>query len=635
MSDPLKHECGIGFIRLLKPLSHYHHVYGNALWGMNKLYLLMEKQHNRGQDGAGLASLKIDHPIGSPYLQRLRSIDPTPLKDIYKQLSDELNKFLQDHPDKLHDEALLRKHFSFSGEVLMGHVRYGTHGENTIQTIHPFERKSNWRTKNMLVSGNFNMTNVEEILAMLTDAGQHPKDRKDTITVLENIGYHVDEANDAIYHKYREQGFAKSEISQKIADEIDLTQILSKTAKHWDGGYVIQGILGHGDAFIMRDPHGIRPAFYYADDEFIACASERAALATVFNKPVSSIKEIEAGHVLIIKANGQMQINRFAKEAEKKACSFERIYFSRGSDAQIYKERKKLGKLLIPQILEAINHDLEHTVFSYIPNTAETAFLGMTEGFNEYLNKAKAKEINALALSGSVSESAVEKILERTIRIEKAAIKDVKLRTFITDDAHRGDMVAHVYDTTHDILEANVDQLVVIDDSIVRGTTLRESILRILYRLKPKKIVIVSSAPQIRYPDCYGIDMSNLNTLVAFTAAVELVKEMGDSKRLDDIYATCVELLNSDKKITYNPVNRVFDGLSDEAISAKIAEMLKPDDVKCDVEIVYQTIPNLHKACPDNAGDWYFSGDFPTAGGNRVACRAFANFFEGKNIRAY
>lgn len=635
MSDSLQHECGIGFIRLLKPLSYYHEKYGNALWGMNKLYLLMEKQHNRGQDGAGLASVKIDHPAGSPYLQRIRSVDPSPLKDIYRQLVDELNAFVAKYPDALRNEAMLREHFSFAGDLLMGHVRYGTHGENTIQTIHPFERKSNWRTKNILVSGNFNMTNVREILAMLVDAGQHPKSDKDTITVLENIGYHIDEANDAIYNKYRQQGLSKIETSEKIADELDLAQVLRKTAKHWDGGYVIQGILGHGDAFIMRDPHGIRPAFYYADDEFIACASERAALATVFNKPVSDIREVDAGHVIEIKKNGEMHKRRFADEVPKMACSFERIYFSRGSDAGIYKERKKLGELLIPQVLDAIDHNIEQTVFSYIPNTAETAFLGMTEALNNYLNEFKTKEIKAFSDAGNLTDDAIAKILSKTIRIEKAAIKDVKLRTFITDDAHRGDMVAHVYDTTHNILEQGVDQLVVIDDSIVRGTTLRDSILRILYRLKPKKIVIVSSAPQIRYPDCYGIDMSNLNTLIAFKAAVELVKERGGQAKLDEIYKTCITLLNSEEPITYNPVNAMFDGLTDEEISAKTAEMLTPTDVDCEVQIVFQTIENLHKACPNNAGDWYFSGNFPTAGGNRVACRAFANFYEGKNIRAY
>lgn len=636
MSDPIHHECGIGLLRLKKPLSHFAQQYGSPLWGMNKLYLLMEKQHNRGQDGAGLAAVKIDQPPGEPYLTRMRNVQSSPLKKIYATLMADLNTLLEVDPDILQDEARLRHEYDFAGDIYMGHVRYGTHGVNSIATTHPFERKNNWKTKNILVSGNFNMTNVDEIIHMLVEeAGQHPKNRRDTITVLENIGYFIDEENDRLYHEYTNKGMSRREISEKIAESIDIAGALRNAAKHWDGGYVIQGIIGHGDTFVMRDPRGIRPGFYYHDDEIFAVASERAALATVFHKPSSEIHEIEPGHVMILRKNGRLEVERFAEPQAKLSCSFERIYFSRGSDIDIYNERKELGRRIVPQVLDAIDHDLEHTVFSYIPNTAETAFMGMMEGIQAYQNEERTERILSLHESGNLDRDSLKAILNGHPRIEKAAIKDVKLRTFITEDALRGDMVAHVYDTTHDILEKGVDYLVVIDDSIVRGTTLRNSILRILARLEPKQIVVVSSAPQIRYPDCYGIDMSNLNTLIAFTAAVEIRKQRGEQALLDEVYADCKAKLASPDKIQENTVNRVFDGLSDTEISRQIAHMLTPPDLECDVKIVYQTIENLHKSMPNHQGDWYFSGQFPTPGGNRVACRAFVNFMEGRNVRAY
>jgi amidophosphoribosyltransferase len=636
MSDPVKHECGIGFIRLQKPLSHFREKYGNALWGMNKLYLLMEKQRNRGQDGAGIASLKINHTIGKPYLKIFRSIEKDSLKDIMKNALAELSELTEEQSEKLHDETFLRENFSFSGEIMQGHVRYGTHGENTIDAIHPFERPNNWRTKNIIVSGNFNLTNTDELFQKLIELGQHPKQKSDTVTILEKIGYYVDEENDRIYKKYRSQGFSKKDITAKIEEELDFLSILKQASKKWDGGYVMQGILGHGDAFVMRDPNGIRPAFYYINDEFVVAASERSPIATVFNIPFEEIKELPPGYVLIVKKNKEIILEKFVEgNHEHLACSFERIYFSRGSDYEIYEERKQLGRLLVPQILDAVNNDLKNTVFSYIPNTAETAFMGLVEGIEKYLKQYKKDKILELTEKNELTPEELEHILLLRPRVEKAAIKDIKLRTFITDDAHRGDMVAHVYDTTHGILERGVDNLVVIDDSIVRGTTLKESILRILGQLSPKKIAIVSSAPQIRYPDCYGIDMSNLGTLTAFNAAIALLKESNQEYIIDEVYKLSKKQLEEKPEKYVNYVNKIYKNFTDEQISKKIAELLRPKELRCEVEIIYQTIENLHKACPKNKGDWYFSGQFPTNGGNKVACQAFVNFYEGRNIRAY
>ena len=635
MSDPLKHECGIGLVRLLKPLSYYKKNYDNALWGMNKIYLMMEKQRNRGQDGAGLASLKLNQPAGRPYISNIRHIGSESLKDIYKDITTELDELTKNAPELLHDESFLKEHFGFSGDVLMGHVRYGTHGKNTIETCHPFERSNNWKTKNLLVSGNFNLTNVDELLDDLIEFGQHPKENADTITVLEKIGYYLDEENQRLYSKYKKEGLSKKAISERISEELDILSILKEASKRWDGGYAMQGIIGHGDAFVMRDPNGIRPAFYYKNDEVVVAASERAAIATVFNIPHDNIKEVPRGHALIIRKNGEFILEPFTEEKPNLACSFERIYFSRGSDFSIYEERKELGKKLIPQVLKAVGNDLKNTVFSYIPNTAETAFMGMVEGLEEYLKSYKQREILKLQEQGALTENALSDILSLRPRVEKAAIKDIKLRTFIADDSHRGEMVAHVYDTTHGILNKNVDNLVVIDDSIVRGTTLRDSIIRILSRLKPKKIVIVSSAPQIRYPDCYGIDMSNLSTLVAFNAAIALLKENKMAHIIDEVYELSKAQIDSKPDTYVNYVNKIFEPFTDEQISKKISELITPASVSCDVEIIYQTIENLHKSCPNNLGDWYFSGNFPTNGGNKVACRAFVNFYEGKNIRAY
>ena len=536
MSDPIKHECGIGFLRLRKPLNYYTKTYNNALWGLNKLYLLMEKQHNRGQDGAGIASLKINHEAGKAYLRWTKSTKSDALKYIFKEIMSEMDELYKVQPELINDGDFLKREFDYSGELIMGHVRYGTHGDNTIDTCHPFERSNNWKTKNLLLSGNFNLTNVDEIIEMLIENGQHPKDRTDTVTVLENIGYYLDEQNDALYHQFKEQGLSKRKISEQIAEQLDIAELLSSATKRWDGGYTIQGAIGHGDAFVMRDKNGIRPAFYYVDDEYIVAASERSAIATVFNIEIDSIKEIDPGHALIVKRNGDWSVEKYIEPGIKKACSFERIYFSRGSDIAIYNERKMLGKLLIPQILSAIDNDLENTVFSYIPNTAETAFMGLIEGLDEKLSARKNQKILDLSKKGDLSESVLKQILNQKIRVEKAAIKDVKLRTFITDDSQRNDMVAHVYDTTYGILKKDVDNLVVIDDSIVRGTTLRESIIRILYRLNPKQIIIVSSAPQIRYPDCYGIDMSNLNKLIAFNAAIELLRENDCEHVIQEVY---------------------------------------------------------------------------------------------------
>jgi amidophosphoribosyltransferase len=633
MSDTLKHECGIGLVRLLKPLSYYEKKYGNALWGMNRLYLLMEKQHNRGQDGAGLASLKINHDAGHPYLKSYKSNESTPLKDVYNKITSELNEYQKKFPDKLHDEVTLRNEFSFSGDILMGHVRYGTHGKNSLDTCHPFERSNNWKTKNLILSGNFNLTNVDEIIEMLVETGQHPKDKTDTVTVLENLGYYLDEENDRLFHKYKNEGVPPRDISGLIAEEMDVLQILKNATKRWDGGYVMQGIIGHGDAFVIKDRNGIRPAYFYQDDEIVVVASEKAAIETVFTINSEDIRELEAAHALIIKRNGTIQYEKYTEQGEITPCSFERIYFSRGSAKDIYIERKNLGKYLIPQVLKSIENDLKNTVFSYIPNTAESAFMGMVEGLDEYLNKWKEEEIIKLHEKNEIEHNKVSDILQTRIRVEKAAIKDVKLRTFIADDAHRGDLVAHVYDTTHGILKKHVDNLVVIDDSIVRGTTLRDSIIRILTRLNPKKIIIVSSAPQIRFPDCYGIDMSRLDELVAFNATVQLLKENGEDSILSDIYEKCKGSVG--KKNTINHVLEMYKSFSAEEISEKIAELVTADDIKIPVEVIFQKIENLHLACPHHKGDWYFTGKFPTKGGNKVANMAFINFFEGKKERAY
>lgn len=633
MSDSIKHECGIALIRLLKPLSYYQQKYGTALYGLNKLYLLMEKQHNRGQDGAGIATIKLDVQPGKRYISRHRSMGANAVAEIFEYVQKKFADVHNESPELLQDSEWLKDNVSFTGEVLMGHLRYGTHGKNSIESCHPFLRQNNWMTRNLVVSGNFNMTNVDELLEQLFELGQHPKERTDTVTVLEKIGHFLDTENQELFDKYKNEGFSNEEISHQIAEHIDVTSILRRSAKTWDGGYTISGILGHGDAFVMRDPVGIRPAFYYHDDEIVIVTSERPAIQTAFNIPLELVKEIKPGHALIIKKSGKVTEELFREPELQKSCSFERIYFSRGSDADIYRERKQLGLFLCPQIFTEINHDLKNTVFSYIPNTAEVAFYGMVEGVHKYLRDYQ-KDI-LLNRSEKISDSELEEVLNMSARIEKIAIKDVKLRTFITQDADRQDMVAHVYDTTYGLINKGSDNLVVLDDSIVRGTTLKQSILKILDRLGPKRIIVVSSAPQIRYPDCYGIDMSRMGEFVAFEAAISLLRETGREDIIERVYQNCIAAEKLGNMQTVNFVQEIYSQFSDQEISDRIAKIITPKDFKTEVKVIYQTLDNLHKAIPAHLGDWYFSGNYPTPGGNKVVNKAFMNWMEGKNQRAY
>jgi amidophosphoribosyltransferase len=633
MSDQIKHECGIAFIRLRKPLSFYQEKYGTSLYGLNKLYLLMEKQHNRGQDGAGIATIKLDVKPGNRYISRHRSMEKNAVQDIFSYVMKKFAMIEKEQPELLKDAEWLKENVSFTGEVLLGHLRYGTHGKNSIEACHPFLRQNNWMSRNLVIAGNFNMTNVDELLQQLYDLGQHPKERADTVTVLEKIGHFLDDENQYLFNKFKREGYDNAEISQLIGNHLNVNRILQKSAKTWDGGYTIAGIFGHGDAFVLRDPAGIRPAYYYYDDEIFVAASERPALQTAFNIKIGQVKEIEPGHALIIKKDGSISDEIFREPAEKKACSFERIYFSRGSDADIYKERKKLGAILCPRILDRVKHDLENTVFSYIPNTAEVSFYGLVEGLHAY---TKNKQRDALIHSrDNLTDEELDRILKITPRVEKLAIKDVKMRTFITQDAERSDMVAHVYDTTYGLIRRNIDTLVAVDDSIVRGTTLKQSILRIFDRLGPVKIIIVSSAPQIRYPDCYGIDMSRMGEFVAFEAAITLLRERKMDDVITAVYNKCKEQGNLPKEQVQNQVKAIYAPFSPEDISAKIAEIITPKEVKAQVEVIYQTLEGLHEACPNHLGDWYFSGNYPTPGGNKVVNKAFMNWMEGKNARAY
>jgi amidophosphoribosyltransferase len=634
MSDQIKHECGVAFIRLLKPLSYYQKKYGTALYGINKLYLLMEKQHNRGQDGAGVATIKLDIAPGKRYISRHRSMGSGAVADIFEYIQKKFADVQKEQPEKLLDAEWLKENLSFTGEVLLGHLRYGTHGKNSIESCHPFLRQNNWQTRNLVIAGNFNMTNVDELLQQLYDLGQHPKEKADTVTVLEKIGHFLDTENQGLFDQYKREGMDDNvEISKMIANDLDVAKILRKSASKWDGGYTIAGILGHGDAFVMRDPVGIRPAFYYYNDEIVVAASERPAIQTAFNIALEDIKEIKPGHALVVKKNGRITEEQFSEPLEKKSCSFERIYFSRGSDADIYRERKQLGRLLCPQILDAVDHDIKNTVFSFIPNTAEIAYYGMVEGVHEYIKQYQRDTL--LNRQDKISDEELTEVLSIAPRVEKLAIKDVKLRTFITNDADRGEMVAHVYDTTYGVIKRDTDTLVAIDDSIVRGTTLKQSILKILDRLGPKKIVVVSSAPQIRYPDCYGIDMSRMGEFVAFEAAVSLLKESGMEAVLANVYQKCKDSLALPKEQVENYVKAVYEPFTDEEISARIAQIITPKDTNAEVKVIYQTLDNLHKACPQHLGDWYFSGDYPTPGGNKIVNRAFVNWMEGKNQRAY
>lgn len=632
MSDMLTHECGIGLVRLLKPLDFYLEKYGTALYGLNKLSLLMEKQHNRGQDGAGVACIKFDMEPGERYINRQRSVEKNAIGAIFGTIHRPFNELAKQDPAKLQDAAYLKKHCDFTGELLLGHLRYGTFGGNSIDSCHPFLRMNNWMTRNIVVAGNFNLTNVEELFQDLVGIGQHPREKADTVTVMENIGHWLDEENDLIYMRYKQEGYTKQQISPFIAAELNIANILRRSSKYWDGGYVMAGLIGHGDAFVLRDPSGIRPAWYYADDEVVIVTSERPQIQTAFNVPANTIREITPGHALIIRKDGSVHEEKVRESLPKKSCSFERIYFSRGSDQDIYRERIRLGRLLCPSILDTIDKDLRNTVFSYIPNTAEVAFYGMMKGMEDFLDGVKQEKI--LALGNPLPAEALRDILSMRPRAEKIAIKDAKLRTFITNDSDRGDMVAHIYDITYGTVRAGIDNLVVIDDSIVRGTTLRNSIIRMLDRLQPRKIVIVSSAPQIRYPDCYGIDMARIGDLIAFRAAISLIEERNMEELLDEVLSAChTELAKGNDAL--NVVKRIYEPFSNEELSARIARLVTPEGCEAEVSVIFQQIESLHEACPGHTGDWYFSGDYPTPGGNRVSCRAFINYMSGLNERAY
>ncbi|PJB12235.1 MAG: amidophosphoribosyltransferase [Flavobacteriales bacterium CG_4_9_14_3_um_filter_40_17] len=630
MSDPIKHECGIALVRLLKPLAFYKEKYGSALYGIHKMYLLMEKQHNRGQDGAGLASIKLDMKPGERYMSRVRSNKSQPIIDIFSQINERIEEIINENPEIIHDVAALKSNLPYIGEVFLGHVRYGTFGKNSIESVHPFIRQNNWMHRNLIVAGNFNMTNVNELFENLVALGQHPKEKADTVTVMEKIGHFLDDEVSKLYKKLKGKGFSKVEASPEIAKRLNVAKILKKASKNWDGGYAMIGMFGHGDAFVLRDPSGIRPAYYYYNDEIAVVTSERPAIQTVFNVPFEEIQELPPGNAFIVKKSGKVKVKQILPPLERKACSFERIYFSRGNDAEIYEERKELGRLLFPKVFEALGKDLKNTVFSYIPNTAETSFLGMLDAANLYLNEEKRQLI--AAKNGKITETELNEILALKIRNEKIAIKDVKLRTFITEDKSRDDLVAHVYDVTYGAVNPE-DNLVMIDDSIVRGTTLKKSILKILDRLHPKKIVLVSSAPQIRYPDCYGIDMARLEDLIAFKATLELHIENKTFQLVEEIYKKCKESVGQSQVENY--VKAFYKPFTAEQISDKIAEMLRNSSIKAEVKIIYQTINNLHLACPKNLGDWYFTGNYPTPGGNIVANRAFINFYEGNKGRAY
>ncbi len=630
MSDAIKHECGIAMVRLLKPLSFYKEKYGSAFYGINKMYLLMEKQHNRGQDGAGFASIKFDVDPGTRFMSRIRSNDAQPIQDIFTKINERLNGVLEENPDKKDDLTWQMSNMPYLGNVYLGHVRYGTFGKNSIESVHPFLRQNNWQHKNLIVAGNFNMTNSTELLNELIALGQHPKENTDTVTIMEKIGHFLDDEVQQLYDQFKEKGITKKDASPLIAQHIDIQNILKRASKNWDGGYAMAGLLGHGDAFVFRDPNGIRPAFYYKDDEVVVVASERPVIQTVFNVPIDQVKELTRGSALIIKKNGSLSVDEIKAPSENKACSFERIYFSRGSDADIYQERKKLGKYIFPKVLETIDNDIENTVFSYIPNTAETSFYGLSEAAEDYLNSEKLKVI--LAGKRTISAENLTALLSVRPRIEKIAIKDAKLRTFISDGNSRNDLVAHVYDVTYGVIKPN-DNLVIIDDSIVRGTTLKQSIIRIMNRLNPKRLIIVSSAPQIRYPDCYGIDMANLDEFIAFKATLELLKDTNQYEIIERVYEKCKA--NIKNPIQENYVKEVYAPFTPDEISNKIAQLLKTEEIKTDVRIIFQSISNLHKACPNHPGDWYFTGDYPTPGGMRVVNRAFMNFYEGKKERAY
>ena len=630
MSDQINHECGLALIRLLKPLDFYKKKYGSSAYGLNKLYLMLEKQHNRGQDGAGFASVKLDVNPGYRFMHRERSASQNPIQEIFNRSNNRIAQEKEKNPNWSMES--LKKNSAHVSELFLGHVRYGTFGQNSVEAVHPFLRQNNWMHRNLIVAGNFNMTNNKQLFNDLVKLGQHPKEMSDTVTVMERIGHFLDDAVGEKYEKLKKEGVSKIEASTIIGQELDLIEILKKASKDWDGGFVIGGLVGHGDAFILRDPAGIRPAYYYKDDEVLVVASERPVIKTVFNTPKDTIKVLGPGNGLVIKKSGKLIIKNVLKPVEKKSCSFERIYFSRGSDIKIYNERKKLGRLVFPQILKSVENDLKNTVFSYIPNTAEVSFFGLVHEAQDYMNEIAEKKI--LEEGNSISREKLKKLLSYRPRIEKVAIKDAKLRTFITDDSSRDELVKHVYDVTYGSIK-NTDNLVIIDDSIVRGTTLQKSIIKMLDRLSPKKIIIVSSAPQIRYPDCYGIDMARMGDLIAFRAAIQLIKDSKNDDIIEKVYKKCVDENKKDVNEIKNLVKEIYNPFSDDQISSKISQMLKEKDIKADVEVIYQSIDNLHKACPDDLGDWYFSGNYPTPGGNKVVNQAYINYYEGSNSRAY
>lgn len=632
MSDSIKHECGIALLRLKKPLEFYKEKYGTAFYAIQKMYLLMEKQHNRGQDGAGFASIKLDVEPGERYISRVRSNDQHAIQDVFTQINGRISEELKLHPEYVDDVQLQKKHLPYVGELFLGHVRYGTFGKNSIESVHPFLRQNNWMHRNLIVAGNFNMTNVTELFNSLVELGQHPKELADTVTVMEKIGHFLDDEVTDLYFQCKNEGLSKREASPVIAERLDVKKILKRASKGWDGGYAMAGLFGHGDAFVFRDPAGIRPAYFYEDDEIVVVASERPVIQTAFNVDFDQVKELQPGNALIIKKNGTVTEEEIITPVTKKACSFERIYFSRGSDAEIYQERKMLGRLILPAVLEAIDSDTDNTVFSYIPNTAETSFYGMVEAAQDFLNQRKNNYI--LKNRNKLTKETLQELLEVKIRTEKVAIKDAKLRTFITEDSSRDDLVAHVYDVTYGVIKPE-DNLVIIDDSIVRGTTLKMSIIKMMDRLKPKSIVIVSSAPQIRFPDCYGIDMAKMEGLVAFRAALELLRERNMWHIVDEVYQKCKNQVDLKDSEVVNFVTEIYAPFEAQEVSDKIAEMLGTPEVKAKIKIIFQTVENLHIACPKNLGDWYFTGDYPTPGGNRVVNRAFMNWYEGSDARAY
>ncbi len=633
MSDQIKHECGIVLIRLLKPLEYYQEKYGTWRYGLNKLYLLMEKQHNRGQDGAGVVNLKIDHPAGQKYLDRARSNQSNPIGEVFSEIYSYFQHAEETLNDKFEDPIWAKNNLPFVGELYLGHLRYGTYDNDSLEYVHPSMRENNWRSRNLALAGNFNLTNIDEIYRTLIDLGQHPKDYTDTVSILENIGHFLDEENQYLFRKFRNQGYSNRDISTMIEDNLDVRNILERSSKKWDGGYVVAGLIGHGDAFVTRDPWGIRPAHYYYDDEIVVVASERPVIQTALDVRVNDVKELKPGHALIIKKNGRVSEEIVSVPQERKSCSFERIYFSRGSDKSIYLERKELGRLFAPKVLEMVDYNIEDTVFTYIPNTAETAFYGMIEGIRDLLVQWKIDEVKKLG--ADITTEKMNEILSVEPRVEKIAVKDVKLRTFIAADKTREDMVAHVYDVTYGIVKNDEDTLVIIDDSIVRGTTLKNSIIKILDRLKPKRILIISSAPQIRYPDCYGIDMSKMDEFCAFNATIELLKDKGKQHIIDEVYRKCKDQENLPKEEIVNYVTDIYKEFEDQEISDKIAEMLTPEGTRAEIKIVYQTVENLHKACPNDQGDWYFTGNYPTPGGNKVVNTAFINYIEGKRGRPW